>query len=158
MSRLFPQLFSKFLSAFLAMFIDDARLVTYKTESTKPQFPITKRFRRLIGTSEGFTEDFCRHMSAMKRYLQEADAAGIMLKLKKFVPCATKFTYLGLNVNLEDNSIGVLPSRLPYFDRVAERIKDLTQAELATCLGTMSFISSSLEGFASKSALLFNAT
>ena len=158
MSRLFPQLFSKFLSAFLAMFIDDARLVTYKTESTKPQFPITKRFKRLIGTSEGFTEDFCRHMSAMKRYLQEADAAGIMLKLKKFVPCATKFTYLGLNVNLEDNSIGVLPSRLPYFDRVAERIKDLTQAELATCLGTMSFMSSSLEGFASKSALLFNAT
>ena len=140
------------------MFIDDARLVTYKTASTKPQFPITKRFKKLIGTSEGFTEDFCRHMSAMKRYLQEADDAGIMLKLKKFVPCATKFTYLGLKVDLEDNSIGVLPSRLPYFDRVAERIKDITQAELATCLGTMSFISSSIDSFASKSCLLFNAT
>ena len=158
MSRLFPQLFSRFLSSFLAMFIDDARLVTYKTTSSKPQFPITKRFRKLIGTSKGLTEDFCRHMSAMKRYLQEADDAGIMLKMKKYVPCATKFVYLGLKVDLEDNSLDVLPSRLPYFERVASRIKDLNQAELATCLGTMHFVSSSIEAFASKSCLLFNAT
>ena len=140
------------------MFIDDARLVTYKTTSTKPQFPITKRFKKLIGTSDGFTEDFCRHMSAMKRYLQEADDAGIMLKMKKYVPCATKFVYLGLKVDLKDNSLDVLPSRLPYFDRVAKRIKHLTQAELATCLGTMSFISGAIDSFAAKSCLLFNAT
>ena len=151
----FSQMYSAFLLLFVSIFMDDTKIVSYRADSGKPQFPLNSRYKPLEGTQEGLTKGFLVHMSLIREFFKQSNKFGLLFKLSKLNIATQKdVRYLGWIVNVKENSLTMLPSRIPFFDKVDP--DNITGARLATVLGTAAFVSSCIDSYASKASLLYN--
>ena len=147
-------MFSKFLLNWIRIFMDDLKVMSFRADSGRKLFPMNKRYAPLVGTRDGLDRDWLIHVSTLREFFKQALSFGLLLKIQKLVIASPTVRYFGWVIGVDENSLSLLPARLPFFEGINP--DTITRSQLATVLGTAAYVSSCVDSFAAKAAILYN--
>ena len=141
------------LHDFTVAFVDDVTISTWPKEAEhRPHLELPQDHLDLIGTGEGLDYDFVQHIYGIRLLLTDMNAYELMISPSKCSFLPESYTYLGWECH--KGTIKIPSGRFPYFQNFDPKTCD--SKGLSQFLGCSNWVSSSIEGFSSKAALLYH--